>query len=67
MNDGSILANWAEGAKDKSPEDRATYLESADEFKQAHAAAAQEGQTGMSENQAAVKHHFVAYVVNANK
>ena len=67
LNDGSILANWADGAKPKSPEERAALLENADEFKQAHAAAAQEGQTGMSENQAAVKHHFVAYVVNANK
>ena len=62
---GSILHRFKTATEDMTPEDRATHLENATDFKTVHAAAADEGQSAMSENQEAVKHHFIAYVVNS--
>ena len=43
LTEGSILGNWANEAKALNPEERATLLENANEFKTAHAEAAAEG------------------------
>jgi ubiquitin carboxyl-terminal hydrolase L3 len=64
LNADSILHNFYTKTKDLSPEERAAFLETDNAFKTQHEAAAGEGQSGMSENQDAVKHHFIAYTVN---
>lgn len=61
----SILHRFKSETAEMTPEERATYLENATDFKTVHAAAAGEGQSAMSENQEAVKHHFIAYIVNS--
>mmetsp|Transcript_5504 Transcript_5504/g.8385 ORF Transcript_5504/g.8385 Transcript_5504/m.8385 type:complete len:194 (-) Transcript_5504:146-727(-) len=63
---GSILEKFCKDVKELSPADRATHLENATDFKSQHASAASEGQSTQAANQDAVKHHFIAFVVNGN-
>ena len=65
LTPGSILDRFYSGCKDLSPAEKATYLENATEFKEQHLAAAEEGQSTQAAEQDDVRHHFVAFVVNA--
>lgn len=58
----SILSNFYNSTKDKSPEDKATSLEGANEFKTVHQQYSNQGQSNLCENQDAVKHHFVCFI-----
>lgn len=67
LNADSILHSFHSNTKDLSPEERAAFLENDNAFKTQHVAAAGEGQSGMSETQDDVKHHFIAYTINSQK
>ena len=64
LTEGSILHSFQQATANMSPEERATYLESANDFKEQHASAASEGQSNFADSQDDVKHHFVAFIVN---
>jgi ubiquitin carboxyl-terminal hydrolase L3 len=65
LTEGSILQNYQHATQNMSPEERAAHLEGANDFKEQHASAASEGQSNLAESQDEVKHHFIAFVVNA--
>mmetsp|Transcript_34208 Transcript_34208/g.74577 ORF Transcript_34208/g.74577 Transcript_34208/m.74577 type:complete len:227 (-) Transcript_34208:16-696(-) len=64
LAEGSILHQYSQATANMSPADRATHLEGANDFKEQHASAASEGQSNFAESQEAVRHHFIAFVVN---
>ena len=64
--DGKTLSNFHTACLEKSPEERAAYMETFTEFQQIHATFASQGGSAMATTQAEVKHHFTAFVVNAD-
>jgi hypothetical protein len=63
--ENSILAKFYELSKMQSPLDRAATLENMREFQEVHKAHAAQGQSTQAENKDDVKHHFIAFVKNA--
>lgn len=62
---GKPLATYFERVKDQTPEQRATTLEGYTEFQAQHKAFASQGQSQLAATQDDVKHHYVAFVINA--
>jgi ubiquitin carboxyl-terminal hydrolase L3 len=65
LEEGKTLSKYWENAQGKTPEERAILLEGFTEFQQQHKAFASQGQSNLAESQSDVKHHYVAFVVNA--
>ncbi|CAK4621558.1 hypothetical protein LEN26_020097 [Aphanomyces euteiches] len=61
----SILARYHQATKTSSPQDRATTLENMDDFQAVHNSYAAQGQSSVPTEGDDVKHHFIAFVQNA--
>jgi ubiquitin carboxyl-terminal hydrolase L3 len=59
--DGSILKNYFEKTKSMTPEERSSYLETCQQFKQAHLEFANQGQSNQV-NAEECSYHFIAFV-----
>jgi len=67
LQDNSILKNYFDQVKDKTPQERCKLLESENDFKQAHCSSANEGQSEIPTSQENVSYHYIAYVFLNNK
>ena len=67
LNEGSILSNFYNDVKTKTPAERADALASNAEWQALHKEFAVQGQSAQAENQEQVNYHFIAYVVNKDK
>ncbi|XP_058061735.1 ubiquitin carboxyl-terminal hydrolase [Anopheles bellator] len=67
IEEGSVLKNYYNDAKNLSPEERGRLLDKNVEFVKAHEENAQEGQTATPALNDPVFHHFVAFVHVAGK
>lgn len=65
LEEGKTLSKYWENVQGTTPEERAIILEGFTEFQQQHQAFASQGQSNMADSQSDVKHHYVAFVVNA--
>ena len=66
LSEGSKLSNYLNQTKDVTPAERATILENFTDFQQVHKGYAAQGQSNQAAEQSQVKHHFTAFVINAN-
>lgn len=62
IKQNSILENFYNESKDKSDAERASTLETSNDFKKSHTNFAGQGQSNLCGTQDDVKHHFVAFV-----
>ena len=65
LADGSVLHRFHQSVKDLSPEERAKSLEDNTEFQETHKQYAAQGQSNLAATQDDVRHHFIAFVLNA--
>lgn len=65
LEEEKTLSKYWETVQGKTPHERAIILEGFTEFQQQHKAFASQGQSTMAESQSDVKHHYVAFIVNA--
>mmetsp|Transcript_2748 Transcript_2748/g.4702 ORF Transcript_2748/g.4702 Transcript_2748/m.4702 type:complete len:211 (-) Transcript_2748:143-775(-) len=66
LDAGSILDQFYQDIQNKTPDERATVLESSDQFKEQHKEFAAQGQSNEASTQDDVKHHFVAFILNSS-
>ncbi|CAI2378983.1 unnamed protein product [Moneuplotes crassus] len=62
----SILDKFKKDTADKTPEERASYLEEFKDFQEEHKSYASQGQTEAPTSSEKVNHHFVAFVKNSS-
>jgi ubiquitin carboxyl-terminal hydrolase L3 len=67
LNDNSILKSFFEKTKNKTAEERATYLETCESFKQAQQKFANQGQSNQPQNAYDCNYHFIAFVHHDGK
>eukprot|EP00347_Sterkiella_histriomuscorum_P019140 403342795 len=65
LGKGSVLERFHQSVSAQSPEERAKSLETNAEFQETHKTYAAQGQSNLASNQDDVKHHFIAFIVNA--
>lgn len=65
LNTDSILEKFKKDCEEKTPAERASYLEEYKDFKEAHKEHASQGQTETPTSSEKVNHHFVAFIRNA--
>lgn len=65
VGNDTILGRFISGTAEKTPAERATFLEEYKEFQDEHASQAGEGQSAMP-SEGETKHHFVAFVKGTN-
>ena len=65
LTDDSTLSKFLAAAKDQTPAERATTLETFEGFQTVHRGFAAQGQSNQAEDQSEVKHHFTAFVINS--
>lgn len=64
FTEGSILEKFYFSCKEKTPKERALFLENFQEFKESHAVSASEGQSKQASSQSEVKHHYSGFVMH---
>ncbi|XP_062534657.1 ubiquitin carboxyl-terminal hydrolase-like [Armigeres subalbatus] len=67
LEEGSVIKNYLDAAKDKSPEERGKLLENDGGFTETHEIIANEGQTPAPDINEKVYHHFIAFVHHDGK